>query len=144
MVPSCSIRSRSRRSETLIVAITNARMFRAFAGHPCRGGMEVCPVAFREIMVSYTAVDDRVHAAVLHELLLRQTPTIERLARVTGLPALAVDDVMARLKEGGAVVGDRSGTVVAAYPLSGIPTSHLVALGMAAPWANCAVDALAV
>ena len=61
-------------------------------------------MAFREIMVSYTAVDDRVHAAVLHELLLRRTPTVEQLARVTGLPAIAVDDAMARLKEGGAVV----------------------------------------
>ncbi|TMI70930.1 MAG: hypothetical protein E6H05_13175 [Bacillati bacterium ANGP1] len=106
--------------------------------------MEVYPVAFREIMVSYTAVDDRVHAAVLHELLLRQTPTVEQLARVTGLPAIAVDDAMGRLRERGAVVGDPTGGVVAAYPLSGVPTSHVVALDVAVAWANCAVDALAV
>src|SRR3989475_6930171 len=51
------------------------------------GGMEVCAVAFREIMASYPAVDGRVHAAVLHELLLRQTPTVEQVALVSGLPA---------------------------------------------------------
>src|SRR3989475_11118471 len=94
------------------------------------GGMEVGPVAFREIMGSYTAVDDRVHAAVLHELLLRQTPTVEQLAHVTGLPALAVDDAMGRLRERGPVVGDQTG-VIAAYPLSGVPTGHVVALDVA-------------
>src|SRR2546428_98212 len=94
------------------------------------GGMEVCPVAFREIMVSYTAVDDRVHAAVLHELLLGRTPTVEQLARVTGLPAIAVDDAMERLRERGAVVGGQTGGVVAAYPLSGVPTSQAARLAV--------------
>ena len=87
-------------------------------------------MAFREIMVSYTAVDDRVHAAVLHELLLRRTPTVEQLARVTGLPAIAVDDAMERLRERGPVVGDQTGGVVAAYPLSGVPTSQAARLAV--------------
>lgn len=144
MVPSCSIRSRSRRGETLMVAITNARVFRAFAGHPCRVEWIVLPVAFSEMMVSYTAIDNRVHAAVLQELLFRRTPTVERLTRATGLPATTINDALAVLRERGAVVCDEPGAIVAAYPLSGIPTSHVVELGVAAPWANCAVDALAI
>jgi len=86
----------------------------------------------------------RVHAAVLHDLLFRHTPTVEGIVRVTGLPGTTVSDAMAILKERGAVVDGRSGAIVAAYPLSAVPTPHVVELGGAAPWANCAVDALAV
>ncbi len=95
--------------------------------------------------MSPTVVEhNRVHAAVLHDLLFRHTPTVEGIVRVTGLPGTMVSGAMVKLKERGAVVDDPSGAIIAAYPLSAVPTPHVVELGGAAPWANCAVDALAV
>lgn len=44
----------------------------------------------------------------------------------------------------GAVVVDRSGKIVAAYPLSAVQTKHRVEVGTSTTWANCAIDALAV
>ncbi len=48
------------------------------------------------------------------------------------------------LRQARAVVHDSNGVLFAAYPLSAVPTRHVVDLGFAAPWANCAIDALAV
>lgn len=93
--------------------------------------------------VSLTQIG-RVHAAVLRELVFRRRPTVDRLAALANLDAAAVRDALTTLIEQGAVVADRAGAIVAAYPLSAVPTPHLVELESAAPWANCAVDALAV
>src|SRR2546427_9998256 len=83
----------------------------------------------------------RVHAAVLHDLLFRHTPTVEGIGRVTGLPGTTVSDAMAILKEQGAVVDGCSGAIVAAYPLSAVPTPHVDELGGPGPLAHCGADA---
>jgi hypothetical protein len=89
------------------------------------------------------AVRDLVHAAILHALVFRRTPTLDRLATSTGLDVTVLDDALAALIASGAVVSKGS-TILAAYPLSAVPTPHVVELAGATAWANCAVDALAV
>jgi hypothetical protein len=91
-----------------------------------------------------TTLYDRVHAVVLHELLFRRRPTLERLADAAGVPVVAVSETLAMLTARGACVADGTGAIVAAYPLSAVRTPHVVDLRWAAPWANCAIDALAV
>src|SRR3989442_11868593 len=86
----------------------------------------------------------RVHAAVLHDLLFRHTPTVEGIVRVTGLPGTTVSDAMPILKERGPVVDGRSRAIVAAYPLSARPPPHIVRTGRSPPSTNSAADPLAV
>lgn len=89
------------------------------------------------------AVRDRVHAAILHELLFQRPPTPDRLAASTGLGAAVLGEALAVLIASGAVVRN-SNTILAAYPLSAVPTPHVVEVAGGIAWANCAVDALAV
>lgn len=88
---------------------------------------------------------DRQHvlAEILFQLVQRQRPTPTELRRVTGWGD-RVDEALADLVRSGAVVADGDGMVIAAYPLSAVPTRHVVELGPLRPWANCAIDALAV
>lgn len=61
----------------------------------------------------------------------------------TGLTLAEAEAALARLAEVGALyLAD--GTVVAAYPISGVPTRHRLSLSGSIAYANCAVDALAV
>ncbi len=86
----------------------------------------------------------RVLAVVLFELVHRRIPERERLAVLTRLREETVGEALTELARVGALVTDGDGRLVAAYPLSAVPTAHTVELESAAPWANCAIDALAV
>jgi len=61
----------------------------------------------------------------------------------TGLTPEEVEATLATLDAAGALYR-RDGQVIAAYPLSGIPTRHQLTVRHATAYANCAVDALAV
>ncbi len=86
----------------------------------------------------------RVLATVLFELVHRRVPGPERLSALTRLRPDTVGEALAEFVRAGAVVMDGTDTLVAAYPLSAVPTPHTVELKSSAPWANCAIDALAV
>ncbi len=86
----------------------------------------------------------RVLAVVLFELVHRRIPERERLGVLTGLREDAVGEALTEPARVGAVVMDGGGRLVAAYPLSAVPTAHTVEFESSAPWANCAIDALAV
>ncbi len=86
----------------------------------------------------------RVLAVVLFELVHRRILERERLGVLTGLREDAVGEALTELARVGAVVMDGGGRLVAAYPLSAVPTAHTVEFESSAPWANCAIDALAV
>ena len=86
----------------------------------------------------------RLLAVVLFELVHRRIPERERLGVFTGLRDEAVGEALTDLVRVGAVVMDAGGRLVAAYPLSAVPTAHTVEFESSAPWANCAIDALAV
>jgi hypothetical protein len=86
---------------------------------------------------------ERLLTAILSELAQRHAVTPAGLRRLTGLGD-RVDEAFADLVRTGAVVVNGEGAIVAAYPLSAVPTGHVVELGALAPWANCAIDALAV
>ncbi len=96
-------------------------------------------------MRNVPSVDDskRVLAEILAALVRRHIPSREELQALTGLSEGAIFDVLIGLERIGAIVTDRD-LVAAAYPLSARPTAHVVSLGSEAPWANCAIDALAV
>ncbi len=94
--------------------------------------------------VSNPVFHHRVLAAVLNELVHRRRPTRDTLQELSGLSEKDVDEAMLALRQARAVVHDNNDVLVAAYPLSAVPTRHIVDLGFAAPWANCAIDALAV
>ncbi len=90
-----------------------------------------------------TLPDSRVLAAVLRRLLRGERVSPASLSMGTGLTPAETEAALARLAEAGALyLAD--GTVVAAYPLSGIPTRHRLSLSGAIAYANCAVDALAI
>ncbi len=91
-----------------------------------------------------SADSQRVLAAILSEVVHRRVPGRERRGALTGLSEDAVGESLADLGRAGAVVLDDNGRLVAAYPLSTVPTMHTVELGSSVPWANCAIDALAV
>lgn len=86
----------------------------------------------------------RVLATILSEMAQRRAPTPGELATFPVLRDGPVAEAVADLVRIGAVVTDARGTLLAAYPLSSVPTSHSVEFGSEALWANCAIDALAV
>lgn len=86
---------------------------------------------------------ERLLTAILSELAQRHAVTPAGLRRLTGLGD-RVDEAFADLVRTGAIVVNGESAIVAAYPLSAVPTGHVVELGALAPWANCAIDALAV
>lgn len=94
-------------------------------------------------MVSPAALDPRkLQAEILHALLQGRAPDLTALHQAGTRDELlrAWDELVQR----GAVVVDRSGNIIAAYPLSAIWTKHRVEVGSFTTWANCAIDALAV
>ncbi len=86
----------------------------------------------------------RVLAVVLFEMVHRRIPGPESLRVLTELSEDLVAEALTELARVGAVVRDSGGRLVAAYPLSAVPTAHTVEFESCAPWANCAIDALAV
>jgi NAD-dependent dihydropyrimidine dehydrogenase PreA subunit len=83
-----------------------------------------------------------LHRAVLRRFLATGAPPTARwvlhAAAETGLDASAVDELSAA-----DAVHVVNGVVAVAYPFSGIPTAHRVALdGLPAVYAMCAIDAL--
>lgn len=90
-----------------------------------------------------TPSQDRVRRAVLTGLLFRSPVDTAALSVATGLPEAAVEEALAALSEGGAI--HRSGgVVVAAYPLSAVPTGHRLHVGRTTTYACCAIDALGI
>lgn len=87
--------------------------------------------------------ESRVLAAVLRRMLHGEPVSPVTVGMVTGLAPEEVEAALASLDAVGAL-HRRDGQVVAAYPLSGIPTRHRIRVGRATARANCAVDALAV
>ena len=90
-----------------------------------------------------TSSQDRVRRAVLTRLLSRSPVDAASLSVTTGLPEAAVEDALAALSAGGAIHW-AGGIVVAAYPLSGVPTRHRLHVGETTTYACCAIDALAI
>lgn len=90
-----------------------------------------------------TREGEQVFAAVLFDLLHGRAATPPDLRVLTGLGD-GVEPALAELVQVGAIVRDENGIIVAAYPLSAIPTNHCIQLDSLQPWANCAFDALAV
>jgi len=86
---------------------------------------------------------DRVRRGVLTRLLHGEPVDLASLSMSTRLPEGAVEEAMAALHAGGAI-HRAGGVVVAAYPLSGVPTRHRLSFGGTTAYANCAIDALAV
>lgn len=86
---------------------------------------------------------DRVRREVLTRLLHGHPVDLASLSTSTRLTQAAVEEAMAALHAGGAI-HRADGVVVAAYPLSGVPTRHWLRFGGTTAYANCAIDALAV
>jgi hypothetical protein len=86
---------------------------------------------------------DRVWRAVLTRLLFRSPVDTASLSVTTGLPEAAVEEALAVLSDAG-VIHQAGGIVVAAYPLSGVPTRHRLHVGGTTTYACCAIDALAI
>jgi hypothetical protein len=86
---------------------------------------------------------DRLRRAVLMRLLLRAQVDVASLSVTTGLGETAVEETLGVLHAAGAIHRADEG-VVAAYPLSGVPTRHRLHFGETTTYACCAIDALAV
>lgn len=82
----------------------------------------------------------RVLATALFELVHRRVPGPGHLGALTGLRPDAVEAALTELVRAGAIVRDSAGALVAVYPLSAVPTPHVVEVKSSAPWANCAID----
>jgi mercuric reductase len=87
--------------------------------------------------------DSRVRTAILDHALHGRLVTTPSLAAATGVAPEGVKAALTALHETGAIYL-RDGTIVAAYPLSLVPTAHRVTAGGVTTYANCAIDALAV
>lgn len=89
------------------------------------------------------AGDVRVLAVVLRRLLREEPVDPPALSAGLGLAHPELDAALRRLAAAGVIyVSGRS--VIAAYPLSAVPTRHRLRIGRRTAYANCAVDALAV
>jgi alkylmercury lyase len=86
---------------------------------------------------------DNVRVAVIVQALRGRPATTQALAAATGMRPDDVAAALSALHETGALYL-RDGSVIAAYPLSFVPTAHRVTVGGETIYANCAVDALAV
>ncbi len=90
-----------------------------------------------------TTLGVRVRKAVLRRLLQGEPADLAALSTSTRLSPEEVARALPKLSELGAIhVMD--GVLIAAYPLSGVPTRHRIRRDGATIYANCAVDALAV
>lgn len=90
-----------------------------------------------------TKDEAQIQAAVLKRLIRGEPVDPAALSGATGLAPAVVGAALTTLDSSGAFhLSD--GTLVAAYPLSAVPTRHRLRIGRAVTYANCAVDALAV
>jgi hypothetical protein len=87
--------------------------------------------------------EPRALAAALRRMLRGEPASPGTIGVAAGLTPEEVEAALDALDAAGAPYR-RDGRVVAAYPLSGIPTRHRITLRRATTYANCAVDALAV
>lgn len=85
----------------------------------------------------------RVRAAVLRRLLRGEGLDLTSLTAEADLDPRAVAGALETLNASGAIY-TADGAVIAAYPLSAVPTPHRVHLNGTAVYACCAIDALAV
>ncbi len=88
-------------------------------------------------------LQDRVRRAVLRHLLQGEPVKLPSLSASTGLAEADIEGALAALHAAGTLY-QADGAVVAAYPLSGVPTRHRLGIGTTTVYANCAIDALAV
>ncbi len=90
-----------------------------------------------------TKQEAQVQVAVLKRLLRGEPVDPVSLSAATGFTGTVVSAALATLHAAGALyLAD--GMVIAAYPLSAVPTRHRLRIGRSVIYANCAVDALAV
>jgi hypothetical protein len=90
-----------------------------------------------------TKQEAQVQVAVLKRLLRGEPVDSASLSAATGFTSAAVGAALVTLHSAGALyLAD--GNVVAAYPLSAVPTPHRLRIGRSVTYANCALDALAV
>jgi hypothetical protein len=90
-----------------------------------------------------TKHEAQIHVAVLKRLLRGEPVDPDSLSGATGLTPEIVGAALVALDSAGAFHLS-GGTLVAAYPLSAVPTRHRLRIGRSVTYANCAVDALAV
>jgi hypothetical protein len=90
-----------------------------------------------------TKQEAQVQVAVLKRLLRGEAVDSASLSAATGFTSAAVGAALVTLHSAGALyLAD--GNVIAAYPLSAVPTLHRLRIGRSVTYANCALDALAV
>lgn len=90
-----------------------------------------------------TSFELRVRKAVLQRLLRSEPADLAALSTSTRLRPHEVAQALSKLSELGAI-HLMDGVLIAAYPLSGVPTRHRVRRNGTVIYANCALDALAV
>lgn len=90
-----------------------------------------------------TQQEAQLKVAVLKRLLRGEPVDPASLSGATSLTPTVVESTLAALAATGALHMD-GGTVVAAYPLSAVPTRHRLRIARSHIYANCAVDALAI
>lgn len=90
-------------------------------------------------------IERRLHRALLEGLLTTgAVPTRAALVAATGI---ALDELSARLAVLAAadyLAFDAEGRLTCLYPLSGVPTPHIVTIGEWRRYAMCAIDALGI
>ena len=90
-----------------------------------------------------TRLELRIRRAVLRRLLRGQPVDLDSLSTSTRLSPEEVAPVLSKLSDLGALHA-MDGVLIAAYPLSAVPTRHRIRRDGTIIYANCALDALAV
>jgi hypothetical protein len=90
-----------------------------------------------------TKHEAQIQVAVLKRLLRGEPVDPASLSGATGLTPAIVGAALTALDSAG-TLHLSGGTLIAAYPLSAVPTRHRLRIGRSVTYANCAVDALAV
>lgn len=86
-----------------------------------------------------------LHRALLTGLLTTgQVPTLDALAEATGLPLDVVSQGLTTLADGDYLTLDRTGRPACLYPLSTVPTPHVVVIEGERRYAMCSIDALGI
>ncbi len=90
-----------------------------------------------------TRQEAQLQVVVLKRLLRGEPVDPASLSGAMSLTPAAIESALATLNDSGAL-HMAGGTVMAAYPLSAVPTRHRLKIGRSHTYANCAVDALAI
>jgi len=109
-------------------------------------GFSAAPVRKRNVNIS-EMLDSRQNAVrflLLEALADARNPLgTEQIERACGGLSFPVDEVLRQLEEKGVIVRDEKKAVVAAYPVSAVPTRHRVVLEDGRTLhAMCAIDAI--